>query len=80
MLRNQGAAGFVDHTDDFPFVAGHAIDAVSYRWMADSKAFDLVVSYAEHAGVLYADKLTGKYEAIPIPELPREQSGWMLPM
>jgi tetratricopeptide (TPR) repeat protein len=70
LLRNQGAAGFVDHTDDFPFVAGHAIDAVSYRWMADSKAFDLVVSYAEHAGVLYADKLTGKYEAIPIPELP----------
>jgi tetratricopeptide (TPR) repeat protein len=70
LLRNQGAAGFVDHTGDFPFVAGHAIDAVSYRWMADSKAFDLVVSYSDHAGVLYADKLTGKYEAIPIPELP----------
>lgn len=70
LLRNQGAAGFVDHTGDFPFVAGHAIDAVSYRWMADSKAFDLVVSYADHAGVLYSDKLTGKYEAIPLPELP----------
>ena len=70
LLRNQGTAGFVDHTADFPFVAGHAIDAVSYRWMADSKAFDLVVSYADHAGVLYSDKLTGKYEAIPLPDLP----------
>jgi len=70
LLRNQGSAGFVDHTGDFPFVPGHAIDAVSYRWMADSKAFDLVVSYADHAGVLYSDKLSGKYEAIPLPELP----------
>lgn len=69
LLRNQGAAGFVDHTADFPFVAGHAIDAVSYRWMADSKAFDLVVSYKDHAGVLYSDKLTGKYEAVPLPDL-----------
>ena len=70
LLRNQGPAGFVDHTADFPFVAGHAMDAVSYRWMADSKAFDLVVSYKDHAGVLYSDKLTGKYEAVPVPELP----------
>ena len=70
LLRNQGAAGFVDHTRDFPFAAGHAIDGVSYRWMADSKAFDLVVSYSDHAGVLYSDKLAGKYEAIPVPELP----------
>jgi tetratricopeptide (TPR) repeat protein len=70
LLRNQGTAGFVDHTADFPFAAGHAVDAVSYRWMADSKAFDLVVSYQDHAGVLYSDKLTGKYEAVPLPELP----------
>lgn len=70
LLRNQGPAGFVDHTGDFPFVAGHAIDAVSYRWLADSKAFDLVVSYSDHAGVLYSDKLAGRYEAAPLPELP----------
>lgn len=70
LLRNQGPAGFADHTSDFPFVAGHAMDAVSYRWMADSKAFDLVVSYQDHAGVLYSDKLSGKYEAVPVPELP----------
>jgi tetratricopeptide (TPR) repeat protein len=70
LLRNQGPEGFADHSSDFPFVAGHAVDAVSYRWMADSKAFDLVVSYSDHAGVLYSDKLSGKYEAIPVPELP----------
>lgn len=69
-LRNQGTAGYADHTGDFPFAVGHAIDAVTYRWMADSKAFDLVVSYSDHAGVLYADKLTGKYEAVPLSDLP----------
>src|ERR1700730_3345324 len=70
LLRNQGTAGFVDHTSDFPFVPGHAIDGILYRWQADSKAFDLVVSYQDHAGVLYRDKLTGTYEAVPLPELP----------
>jgi Tfp pilus assembly protein PilF len=70
LLRNQGAAGLADHTGDFPFAAGHAIDAVSFRAAADSKAFDLVVSYADHAGVLYRDQLGGKYEADNLPELP----------
>ncbi len=70
LLRNQGAAGFADHTKDFPFVVGHALDAVLYRWQADSKAFDVVVSYQDHAGVLYADQLAGKFKTNPIPELP----------
>jgi len=69
LLRNEGAAGFADHTADFPFVAGHAIDAVTTRIMADSKAFDLVVTYSDHAGVLYRDQLGGKYQAIPWSEL-----------
>jgi Tfp pilus assembly protein PilF len=69
LLRNQGSAGFADHTKDFPFVPGHALDATLYRWIADSKSFDLVISYQDHAGVLYNDKLNGKYEAHPLPEL-----------
>jgi tetratricopeptide (TPR) repeat protein len=69
LLRNQGTAGFADHTLDLPFAAGHPVDAVSYRWMPDSKAFDLLVTYSDHSGILYADKLTSKYEAVPIPEL-----------
>ncbi len=70
LLRNQGSAGFADHTQDFPFAEGHALDAVLYRWQADSKAFDVVVSYQDHAGVLYADHLTGNFKTNPIPELP----------
>lgn len=69
LMRNQGAAGFVDHTPDFPFVAGHAADAVTFRRMADSKAFDLAVSYVDHPGVLYADQLNGKYEVASLPAL-----------
>src|SRR5208283_1016421 len=38
LMRNQGEAGFADHTADFPFVAGHVIDATPFRLMADSKA------------------------------------------
>ncbi len=70
LMRNQGAAGFVEHSRDFPFVAGKVVDAAAFRWMADSKAFDLVVSYADRPGILYSDKLAGKYEATPLPELP----------
>ena len=70
LLRNQGSAGFADHTKDFPFVAGRALDAAPYRWQADSKSFDLMVTYQDRAGVLYNDKLSEKYEAIPVPELP----------
>ena len=70
LLRNQGTAGFADRSADFPFAPGHAIDGALYRWQADSKAFDVVVSYADHSGVLYNDKLSGKYEAKPLPELP----------
>jgi Flp pilus assembly protein TadD len=76
LLRNQGQAGFADHTRDFPFVAGHPVDAVTYRWMADSKAFDLLVTYSDHPGILYSDKLTGKYDAVPIPEL-RTGAKWL---
>ena len=76
LMRNQGsgegpnhATRFADRTADFPFVAGHAIDAVTYRRIPDSKAFDLVASYQDRAGALYADHLNGKYEAVALPEL-----------
>ncbi len=38
LLRNQGTAGFVDHTKDVPFMPGHASGRHPYRWMADSKS------------------------------------------
>jgi tetratricopeptide (TPR) repeat protein len=70
LLRNQGAAGFADRTTDFPFVIGKALSAAQFRQVADTKGFDLVVSYADRAGVLYHDLLAGKYEARDLNELP----------
>lgn len=66
LYRNQGQAGFTDHTADFPFVAGKALDAVHFRVLADSKSFDLVASYADRTGVIYRDDLGGKFHAEPI--------------
>ena len=68
LIRNQGAAGFEDRTRDFPFVAAaHATDAVKFRLVPDSKAFDVAVYYSDHEPVLYKDELGGKYVATPYP-------------
>ncbi len=61
LMRNQGSAGFVDRTADFPFVTGKPVDAMKLRVDPDSKAFDLAVFYAERAPVLYRDQLGGHY-------------------
>jgi tetratricopeptide (TPR) repeat protein len=61
LLRNQGAAGFADHTADFPFVAGHPTSAHKLRSVPDTKAFDLAVFYGDRAPVLYLDQLGGRY-------------------
>ena len=71
LLRNNGAAGFSDQTGDFPFVKGHALRGVLYELIADTNGFDLVVSYADRAGVLYRDDLAGKYQAVPLDSLPQ---------
>jgi hypothetical protein len=63
LLRNQGAAGWMDYSASFPFVKGVAVDAVAFRKVADTRGFDLVVTYAERKAVLYRDRLLGKYEA-----------------
>jgi Tfp pilus assembly protein PilF len=70
LLRNNGAAGFSDQTADFPFVKGHALSGVAFELIADTSGVDLVVGYEDRTGVLYRDKLAGKYEALPIESLP----------
>ena len=70
LLRNQGTAGFVDRTSDFPFVKGNVLSAAAFRIQPDTKGFDLIATYADQAGVLYHDKLAGKYEAITLGDLP----------
>lgn len=59
LMRNQGPAGF--QPVDFPFVEGKALSGASFRVEPDTKGFDLVVTYADREGVLYRDKLQGKY-------------------
>jgi len=69
LLRNAGAAGFGDVSAEFPFVQGTATDAVPFQSGDDTIGHDVVVSYADRAGVLYRDRLAGKYDALPIEAL-----------
>src|SRR5262249_34505757 len=39
--------------------------------IADTQGMDLAVAYADRPGVLYRDRLGGKYEAVPLDVLPR---------
>lgn len=71
LWRNQGEAGFSDRTADFPFVAGTPVDAVTLRLIPDSKAHDVIVTYSDRGSVLYRDRLAGKYDAVPLAELPQ---------
>jgi Flp pilus assembly protein TadD len=75
LARNNGEAGFSDDTAGFPFVKGDVIDAAAIDLIADTNGVDLVVSYRDHAGVLYRDRLLGKYEAVPLDALPAGAKG-----
>ncbi|HVT19315.1 MAG TPA: FG-GAP-like repeat-containing protein [Thermoanaerobaculia bacterium] len=70
LVRNDGAAGWSDHTADFPFVPGHALDAAVFDLIADTQGLDLAVSYTDRPGVLYRDRLGGRFTAEPLPALP----------
>ncbi|MBI4479539.1 MAG: VCBS repeat-containing protein [Acidobacteria bacterium] len=63
LARNNGSAGFSDRTNDFPFVEGQALDGVVMDLDPNGNGFDLVVSYSDRPGVIYRDRLGGKYEA-----------------
>lgn len=76
LLRNQGPDNWEDHTADFPFIKGDVSAAEKIRMDPDSKAFDLVVSYHDHAPVLYRDLLGGRYKVETFnfqPSVPRNQ-------
>jgi hypothetical protein len=70
LLRNNGEAGFSNQTEDFPFVTGEAVDAAIFAVRHDTAASDLAVAYQDRAGVVYRDKLNGKYEAVPLDAIP----------
>ncbi|HUE05054.1 MAG TPA: FG-GAP-like repeat-containing protein [Bryobacteraceae bacterium] len=75
LARNNGEAGFSDETAAFPFVQGTAIDAAAIDLIADTNGVDLAVSYSDRAGVLYRDRLLGKYAAEPLDTLPAGAKG-----
>ncbi|HZT32648.1 MAG TPA: FG-GAP-like repeat-containing protein [Bryobacteraceae bacterium] len=68
LARNNAEAGF--SAEPFPFLPGRAVDAAVIDLVADTNGMDLAVSYADRPGVLYRDKLLGKYAAVPLEALP----------
>jgi hypothetical protein len=70
LFRNEGPQGFANRTADFPFVSGTAVDGVNFRLIADTRGFDLVVTYTDRTTVLYRDQLLGKYVAEDYPSIP----------
>ncbi len=70
LLRNNGAAGFSDVSNNFPFVAGRAVDGAMFDVTPDTDGMDLVVVYSDRPGVLYVDKLGGRYEAQDLNVIP----------
>lgn len=72
-VRNPGAGageGWSDRSADFPFVAGRALAAATLHTVSDTQGSDLAVAYTDRPGMLYRDRLGGKYEATPLPALP----------
>ena len=63
LLRNDRMGGFTDVHNNFPFVAGRAVDGALLDLNSNTDGMDLVVVYSDRPGVLYADKLGGRYEA-----------------
>ena len=70
LLRNDGNGKFEGRTDAFPFVKGNALDAVITALRGDTAARDVIVSYADHAAVVYRDMLNCVFEAVDLPAVP----------
>lgn len=75
LLRNLGDGRF--QRAEFAFAEGHAIDAAFFRLVPDSKGMDLLVSHQDRGGVLYRDRLGGRFEAVPVPALPAQARSLM---
>ena len=70
LLRNNGSAGFSDGSSAFPFVDGEANAGQVFDLVADTINRDIFVTYAGRPGVVYRDRLGGKYEAMPVEQAP----------
>ena len=75
LMRNDGNGKFEDLTSAFPFVNGAVLDAVVFAVRGDTAARDVLVSYADRVGTLYADKLNEKFEASDVPAITSGSTG-----
>ena len=66
LLRNNGKAGFSDHSRQFPFLPGEALDASLYDLIRDREVIDLVVSYRDRPVAIYQDRLFGRYDVLSL--------------
>ena len=66
LLRNNGKAGFSDHSHQFPFLPGEALDASLYDLIRDREVMDLVVSYRDRPVAIYQDRLFGRYDVLSL--------------
>ena len=69
LLRNDGQSQFEKKDGAFPFVKGQALSATLFAVRGDTAAQDVIVSYADRPGVLYRDRLNGRFEACDLPQL-----------
>ncbi len=69
LLRNQGEAGKVDRTADFPFAEPAATAGMTFRAVFETKGMDLVLIHPNKGAVLYRDQLAGRYKAEPLPPI-----------
>ncbi|MFN9457971.1 MAG: tetratricopeptide repeat protein, partial [Acidobacteriota bacterium] len=69
LLRNQGEAGKVDRTADFPLAEGTATGGMTFRSVYETKGMDLILIHPNKGAVLYRDQLAGRYKAEPLPPI-----------
>jgi len=69
LLRNQGEAGKVDRTADFPFAEAAATGGMTFRAVYETKGMDLILIHPNKGAVLYRDQLAGRYKAEPLPPI-----------
>jgi tetratricopeptide (TPR) repeat protein len=69
LLRNQGEAGKMDRTADFPFAEPAATAGMTFRAVFETKGMDLVLIHPNKGAVLYRDQLAGRYTAQPLPPI-----------
>ncbi|MEA2694842.1 MAG: hypothetical protein QOJ16_4229, partial [Acidobacteriota bacterium] len=75
LLRNNGDGTWTDATARFPFLPGQALAGAVVDAVADTPGLDLAVTYADRPGVIYRDRLTGRYEAEEVKALPAMPAG-----